>query len=362
MAINLALKYSDKVSERFKKSSVTAGVSNQDYDFDGVKSVVVYSVDTAPLGDYTRSGTLRYGTPAELGDTTQVLTMTQDKAFTYTIDKGNQKEQFNIKGAAKSLRRQIDEVVVPTMDKYRLEVWSKNAGNIKATNAPVANTIVSLIMDGTATLDNALVPESGRTLFVTASGYKLLKQNPDFLNIDDLGKEALVKGQVGEIDGMRVIKVPDSYLPEGVRWLITHKSAIMGPAKLLDYKIHKDPPGINGDLVEGRIIHDAFVLEAKANAVYAAVDGNNKTKTPVITVDTTNSLFNIATNTATATIFYTVDGTDPRYNNAPVTYTSDVNYSGFAPGNHTIYAYASDLDNNIYASDLANATFTVAAT
>ena len=37
---------------------------------------------------------------------------------------------------------------------------------------------------------------------------------------------------------------------------------------LEDYKIHEDPPGISGSLVEGRINYDAFVLENKAMAIY----------------------------------------------------------------------------------------------
>ena len=39
--------------------------------------------------------------------------------------------------------------------------------------------------------------------------------------------------------------------------------------KLDDYKIHQDPPGINGNLVEGRVYYDAFVLDAKKDGIYA---------------------------------------------------------------------------------------------
>lgn len=117
MAINLTSKYSPKVAERFVKKSLTTGAANNDYEFEGIKTLRVYSVDTVPLTDYNRSGTSRYGIPSELGDTMQEFTMTQDRAFTYTIDKGNQKEQLNIKAANKSLKRQIDERVIPEMDK-----------------------------------------------------------------------------------------------------------------------------------------------------------------------------------------------------------------------------------------------------
>lgn len=40
------------------------------------------------------------------------------------------------------------------------------------------------------------------------------------------------------------------------------------PVKLADYKIHENPQGINGWLVEGRIYYDAFVLNNKKAAIY----------------------------------------------------------------------------------------------
>ena len=78
----------------------------------------------------------------------------------------------------------------------------------------------------------------------------------------------LVKGQVGMIDGIAVIVVPSAYLPENVNFIITHKSATTAPVKLSEYKIHDNPPGINGWLIEGRVYYDAFVLGEKADAIY----------------------------------------------------------------------------------------------
>ena len=50
--------------------------------------------------------------------------------------------------------------------------------------------------------------------------------------------------------------------------MIAHPVATVAPTKLEDYRIHQDPPGISGDLVEGRVCYDAFVLENKAKAIY----------------------------------------------------------------------------------------------
>ena len=49
----------------------------------------MYSVPTAAMNDYTKEGSNRYGTPKELENTVQELTMNQDRSFTFTIDRGN---------------------------------------------------------------------------------------------------------------------------------------------------------------------------------------------------------------------------------------------------------------------------------
>ena len=77
------------------------------------------------------------------------------------------------------------------------------------------------------------------------------------------------KGVVGEIDGVPVIKVPSSYLPVNCEFIIAHPSTTINPKKLTDYKIHRDPPGINGNLVEGRVRYDTFVLEGKKDGIFA---------------------------------------------------------------------------------------------
>jgi hypothetical protein len=79
----------------------------------------------------------------------------------------------------------------------------------------------------------------------------------------------LNSGHVGDIDGVSIIKAPSTYFPVKTPFLITHTSVMVAPKKLQDYKIHDNPPGINGNLVEGRIIYDAFVLDAKKKGVYA---------------------------------------------------------------------------------------------
>ena len=269
MPVNLASKFSSKVAERFSISSITDAHAGHDYSFAGVKTVSIYSIDTVPLANYTRSGTARYGSLTELGDTVQELTMTQDKGFTFSVDAGNNSEQLNIKGANKALKREIDEVITPHIDKYRFAAWTAGAGNTEIVTPTKAN-IIELIMAGTNVLDDALVPSAGRTLFIAAKFYTLLKLNPDFIGIDKLGEKALAKGVVGEIDGMKVVKVPGSWFTDDQAFIIKYRNSTVDPFKLKNYRIHKSPMGVDGNVVEGRLLFDSFVLETKRNGIYVA--------------------------------------------------------------------------------------------
>lgn len=325
MAINHASKYSPKVAERLKRKSITAGMASTEYEFDGVKSVLVYSVDTAPIGKYTRSGSNRYGTPEDLTDRTQTLTMSEDDAFTYVIDKGDNEEQLNIKAANRSLQREIDERVIPMLDKDAIKKWVKGAGSVvthaSGTNIN-KNSAIEFVLDCTEALDEAAAPEGNRFMLVTNNGYKLVKENPQWVYTDKNAQNVLVKGQIGEIDGMAVVKVPNSYMPTGIDWLIVHKSAILAPTKLKEYKIHQDPPGINGSLVEGRILHDAFVLDAKAGAVCVMANAAVVTAAPTLASNADNATVT-PTQTGGFPVFLTIDGSDPR--NSGTRYTVNAN-------------------------------------
>ena len=95
-----------------------------------------------------------------------------------------------------------------------------------------------------------------------------MKQCPDIIMETDIGNDLRLKGVIGILDGATVIKVPSNRLPEDFGFMLAHPCATVAPTKLADYKIHQDPPGISGALVEGRIVYDAFVLDNKKEAIY----------------------------------------------------------------------------------------------
>ena len=267
MAINYAQKYSAKVVERYGIKSLTDKGLNKDYDWNGVKTLTVYSIPTVEMGDYTRSGSNRYGTPTELEDTKQDLTVTKDRAFSITIDKGNNSEQMGVKEAGKVLARQIDEVITPEIDKYRLSVWGATTNTTGAAAALTKTNVYEKFLAAQEKLDEALVPETGRILYVKPSVLNLLKMDSNFVQASDVAQNMLIKGQVGEVDGVAIVKVPSTYFPENCEFILIHPSCSCSPMKLEEYKTHDNPPGINGKLIEGRVLYDCFVFEAKKGAI-----------------------------------------------------------------------------------------------
>lgn len=271
MAVNLSKKSCNKVVQGAAlKNSVLHGVLREDIDFVGVKTVEVHTLVTQEMNDYSRTGTNRYGTPKEVEDLVQELTLTQDRAFSSTIDKGNAKDSAYQRTASKFLEAQMAERAIPEYDTYCLGKLATNAGaSNEDKTALTKSNIATRVMTGTETLDDAEFPEEGRTLIVSSTVYKLLKLSDEYISIQDLGKKSIGKGHVGEFDGMPVRKVSKKRMPAGVNFLIVHKSAATAPKKLHDTKIHQDPPGLSGNLMEGRMYYDCFVLERRADGVYA---------------------------------------------------------------------------------------------
>ena len=75
MAVNYAEKYAGVADERFRSGSLTTALVNNNFDWLGVKTVKIFSRNLATLNDYQTSGSNRYGTPDELGNTEQEMTV-----------------------------------------------------------------------------------------------------------------------------------------------------------------------------------------------------------------------------------------------------------------------------------------------
>jgi len=265
MAVTLAKKYAKEIDQVYTLNSLTKSAFGMKYDFIGVKTVAVYTLTSQALADYTRTGANRFGSPAELQDTVNEYAVTKDRSFSITVDKGNYIQQNMVKTTGAVIKMQMTEQLFPEQDTYNLTVLAAAAlaETQVATAAITASNAYEKFLDAMIVQDNAKVPRTGRLYFVSPSFYKFIKLDDTFIKASDMAQKMLIKGQVGEIDGAKIIMVPTSYLPANTAFIGTHASANAAPMQLEDVNTHEDPPGISGALIEGRFIYDAFVSVPK---------------------------------------------------------------------------------------------------
>lgn len=273
MAINLATKFLPYVDEKFSTESKKSLLTNNDFDWTGAHTIKVYKVSTSQMNDYSRNTPegmtgSRYGVVKDLDATTEEFTLQKDRSFTFVIDKLDQEETVQNVQAASALARQQRQVVIPEVDAYVYGVMCSKAGHKPEPIELTTTNIFTEIVSANNALDNAEVSETDRILVVSPDIYTIMKKCKDIIMETDISNELRIKGVIAMIDGTKVVKVPSVRLPENFGFMIAHPCATVAPTKLEDYKIHIDPPGISGSLVEGRICYDAFVLDNKTKAIY----------------------------------------------------------------------------------------------
>ena len=310
MAVNLHSKYATPLSKRFTLESKTDAYAGKKFDFDGLRSIVVSTADKVTINDYNRAASSnRFGTPAELGDTTQTLTMSQDKSFVFAIDAGNASDQQYIKKVNDIIMTAWDEQCVPLVDIYRFGRWANGAGLGEHSSTALTNaTALRAIMTASAAMSNKLVPKKNRVLFIGETVYIEAKLATTVLYNEKLTDDAIRRGVVGFLDGMEVIPVPDSYLPAGVNFLMKYKDASADPMKLKHLSVYKDPQDIDGELGRCRFYHDSFVLDNYVNGIYVHAKSG---MLPSPTLTNTSNTVTFACAGATG-VRYTLDGTNPK--------------------------------------------------
>ena len=288
MAINLATKYSPKIVSKFYQDSVILGKTSKKYDWDGVESIKVWTIKTYAPNNYRKPVTSgdglnpanpanpssdagsylgRYGVTYEVEDTIQTMTLTQDKSVSLAVDKGNNTEQMLIKNAGVVVQHELREQFIPMFDKYCLAKWATEAGTTTVQASITKSNIVEEISNHITALTNAYTNTDGAYCYVGATNFAKLVLSPEFLHLYKLGNDALEKGVIGAVRGLKIVEIPDDYLPEGVNFMTVKADCVLAPTKFKDIKIHQDAPGLSGALMEIRWLYDAFVLNTKNKGV-----------------------------------------------------------------------------------------------
>lgn len=346
--IHFTTKYSSAVATLFSKESFVKPHTNGNLDFQGAKTVRVYMLNPAKLNDYKRSGSNRFGEVKDVEDNVLEYTMTQDKSWTSVVDNGDASDQAIADKASKFTKVMTRQVVTPEADKYALRRFLTFGKTLSVDAAPDKTTVIDQFVKLQSAFDNAMVPDSQRIVFVPVSVFALIATSDEFIKIRTLGEKSIAKGEVGELFGFKVIKVPDSYMPADCFALAIYKPAVAMPYKLNELRANKDAPGYSGTLMESRQYYDAFVLGEKADGVVGLVLKTKKLAAPTINTGTKTAV--AITCSGATEIKYTTDGSDPRFSMTAKVYGSPFDGTGL-----TVKAVGFDDKNTKFTSDIATA-------
>lgn len=263
MAINLATKFATKTSDLLKLKMLSKPFVNDNWDWDGVNSINIYTLLDPTMQNYNANGANRYGNPTEVEDTIQNFALNRDRSWTKTIDKKNFQDTQMVRNPGKYLAQATKNVFVPEFDTYIFQTIATTATafNRDTIVAPGATTAANaytnfLTLNGNVTDNEA--PADGRVAAMTVFYYNFLKQS-GYVLASDLAYQDRKSGDLGTVDGIQIVMVPSSRMPLNTDLIISHPNATVAPEKLVDYTLHSNPPGISGDLLEYRHRYDAFV-------------------------------------------------------------------------------------------------------
>lgn len=275
-SINLASKYSSQLDQVFTAGSYTDRYVNRKYNFDGVKTVNVYTVTTVAPSDYNRNYTGdRFGGNNELEDIVTSYQLNNDKSFKIVIDRGNYEQGALAKKAGEVMRAEMEEQVIPMIDANRLNKAAIGAAAASQYFSPTLNDPYGDTLKLSACLDECKAPISGRVLWVTPAFYNgIKKQITTNVEASGYNDKLLGRGFVGELDGVPVVKVPTSYFPSNTSAIMIHRDALLGAKQIMNTRIITDSELVDGTILLGRFIFDSFVLNGKRKAVAAIGTGS----------------------------------------------------------------------------------------
>lgn len=284
--INLVTKVEPRVMERLTQESVTQGLFSNQYNFKGVRTIEIMSVDTVPLTKYDRSVTgegentigKRFGEIVELGDTKATYTMNEEIKYNIGFEKSTVSDQMNIKTASSIISRQDKEIVVPYRDKFRLQKLALGAGlnKFSATNAnDLGRTkILETLLKAKAELRNHYAPIGKQVLYVGETAAIEMKLADQVIGIDRVAEKPVVNGVISKLGGFQLNIVPDDYLPETCAFLIVTKGSAWAPVKVKTSRVITDHPDFDGTAVQYHEYHDCFVNKARKETIYACWTGS----------------------------------------------------------------------------------------
>lgn len=280
----------DEVYKISSRSSIL-DTANERVRFIGADTVNLYTTSMDGLGDYSRNAGFVTGS---VTGAWEPYKLSQDRGRSFMVDVMDNDETMGM--AFGTLTGEFIRTKVTTeIDAYRFAKYSGTSGISQATPADIeigTTDMPALIQEAETVMGDDEVPEEGRILFISETGYAALK---DKITRMVLNGERGVETAVDYYDGMRVIKVPKGRFNTGItlndgissgetnggytvpastsypiNFMIIHPWAVMQVVKHVVPRIFSPEVNQSADAwkFDYRIFHDCFVENNKVAGIY----------------------------------------------------------------------------------------------
>lgn len=376
MAIDLITKYAPTMLKGFERDSYTLNKAAKGYEITGAKTIKYksYKMDDSDeswpsIATRTQvGGGNRFGTPTDVEDVTQEMTLRYHTRWTKSMDKSD-KMQGSLHEAAAYMRQHNNEVDMPKRDKRNLREWAFHAGKTMVATAALGSatgdsavSIIDVLLDLEAELDEKNVPQENRWCYCPIKYRKFIRTSGYWEGADNLTRDMIVKGYQGNIGTLKMCFVPSTYLPPNVEMLVTYEGSVIAPLIMVTARILEVVQGYDGPVLEYHDFYDAFVIGVKQDGVITLLKyGQSAQATVSLGNPATASSVTTVTVTATSgsTVYYTMDGTDPKWSNTAMTTTNSgtITITGFT-GTIRAVARLETAGSEKYTSEEAKQAYT----
>lgn len=192
-------KYIDKLDEVYKQSSKTAildGDTSLVRAGANTNEIVIPKLSMDGLADYSRNSGYVSGDVTLTNETVQ---FNYDRGRKFNVDAMDNEETVGV-AFGKLSSEFIRTKVVPEMDAFRFATYAGISGISKATAATYSTGAdwLTALQTAQSTMDDDEVPEEGRILFITPTGYNAI------MNVDTSKSKEVMSSF------SQVVKVPQS--------------------------------------------------------------------------------------------------------------------------------------------------------
>jgi len=290
-SIAAAKEYTDLLDEKMKKTSLTSILDVQDAFLQGFTkagSIEIMSIVTDGLGDYDRSAGFT------TGDTTATwtpYTIDNDRAQSFSIDSMDNAEARG-RVFVETARQFMNIEVIPEVDAIRFAKMASVGTSATPATLADGDAYLAAIDAAVLEMDDAEVPQENRVIYLSNSGYSLLKNASKITRGFDVleGGQKVINRQFEELDGMKIIRVPKGRfytaidLDDGtggggfakaalggeINFQIVHLDAVKAITRHLTVRVFlaDENQSADADKYDYRLYHDLIVPTNQTAGVY----------------------------------------------------------------------------------------------